>query len=186
MTTEVINHQIDSTQLDIDYMRFEEFPEEVIQEKEKQIALYRKMLDCIQNKPLSSLRKEICTAFGIEQEVMFKHTRKRAVVNARQVYTYLLMTTDIKNQRILPIEELLHQKYNPDMDKRDSPSFMGRHLDFNHATTYNSLRTTWNYYQTEKFYKDLIDRLQKLLLEGKIEMPNIKIPANEIYNQRDT
>jgi hypothetical protein len=184
MTDTVIKEQIDSTQLDIDCMRFEGIPEVIIEEKEKQLSLYRKMLDCIQNKPLS-LRKEICTAFGIPLEMMFKHIRKRNIVNARQVYTYLLMTTDVKKQRVIPIQELLHQKYNPDMEKRDSPSFMGRHIGYDHANIYNCLKTTWNYYQTEKFYKDLIDRLQELLLVGKIDMPNVKIPADEIYNQRN-
>jgi hypothetical protein len=179
MTDTVIQQQIDATQLDIEVMRFEGMPEEVIQEKEKQLAIYNKILTCIQNpvKPLS-LREEICKSFGIRTELMFERSRKSEIVNARQVYTYLLMTTDLKNQKVLSIQELKFRTIDPFMNKRDSPSFVGRHIGYDHANIYNCLKTTWNYYQTEKFYKDLIDRLQELLLVGKIEMPNVKIPVS--------
>jgi hypothetical protein len=180
MTATAIVQQIDSTQLDIDTMRAEGIPEEVIQGKEKQLCLYRQMLDYIQNPPvILSLSKEICDAFVIPPEVLFSHTRKREIVNARQVYIYCLVTTNVKRKEIIPYEKTIYRKRDPLMDKRDMPNAIARHIGFDHATALWAIKVTWDYYQTEPFYRNLIDRIQRMLLEGKIEMPNIDPPVNE-------
>jgi hypothetical protein len=46
----------------------------------------------------STLSKEICKAFGISEERLFQHTRKREIVNARQVYVYILRKTELEKE----------------------------------------------------------------------------------------
>ena len=113
-------------------------------------------------KRYSTLKKEVCDAFGVPQESLFTHSRKREVVSARQVYVYLIRKTK------LPKEDPI-QKAN-----RDSENKVGRHITFDHATVYHCENKAQDYYDTEPFYKALIDRLQKELIEGKLDMPEIK------------
>lgn len=113
-------------------------------------------------KRYSTLRKEICNAYGIPEENLFLHSRKREIVNARQVYVYLIRKTK------LPKEDPI-QKAN-----RESENAVGRHITFDHATVYHCENKAQDYYDTEPFCKTLIDRLQKELIEGKLDMPEIK------------
>ena len=182
MTT--IEKQIESSQLDDETLSYVADKPEDTDEIEMKHAV-TKMLRAIQDKedfppPPKGLvlRTEICKAFSIPMEIMFTRTRKREVVNARQVYTYLLMTTNVAKKRIIPVDCIKKfRKVDPGMENRDRPSFMARHIGWDHATMYNSCKTTWDYYQTEPFYKSLIDRLQAYLLGGIAVMPDISKPV---------
>lgn len=107
-----------------------------------------------------TLRKEVCDAFGIPEENLFIKSRKREICNARQVYVYLIYTT--KRQK----DEKLEQ-----YKKRTSPSAIGKHTGFDHATIYHCERVVQNYYDTESNIRKLIDRLTNELIEGKLDMP---------------
>ena len=181
MTT--IEKQIESSQLDDETLSYVADKPEDRDEIEMKNAV-TKMLRAIQDKedfppPPKGLilRTEICKAFSIPVELIFTHTRKREVVNARQVYVYLLTTTDVANKRIIPFDGIKFRKIDPGMGSRDRPTHIARHTGFNHSTLYNSCKTTWDYYETEPFYKSLIDRLQACLLGGIAVMPDISIPV---------
>jgi hypothetical protein len=176
MTT--LERQTEMAVLDLLTLEYIETDRDIIELKMMEI----KFLDDIQdrrdhpNKP-KSLRAEICEAFGIPEDILFRHIRKRKVLNARQVYVYMIMTTDIKNRRVIPIEEMTFRIPNAGMEERDSPSVVGRHVGFDHATMYHCCNATWNYYLTEEFYRTLIGRLRIELFNKTIVMPNIKIPV---------
>lgn len=110
----------------------------------------------------STLRKEICNAFGIPEENLFLKCRKREIVNARQIYVYLIRTTELE-------DEVSVQKV-----KRKSPSALAKHIGFDHATIYHCESKTQDYYDTEADTRALIDRLQADLISGKIPMPFIE------------
>lgn len=183
----VIEKQVISSSLDEETLQYLADKPEDRDEAEMRVAA-SKMLSLIQNKRDNppppkgvNLRREICKAFSIPEELMFARTRKREVVNARQTYIFLLVTTDVVNKRIIPLSETKWRradgKVDPAMGSRDRPSFLARHIGWDHATIYNSCRVTWDYYQTEKFYRELIDKLQMCLLGGLITMPDIKDPV---------
>jgi hypothetical protein len=130
-------------------------------------------------KPVT-LKAEICKAFGIEEESIFIRSRKREIVNARQTYIFLMMTTNVKDKVVRNVEfgdSHCFRKPDPDMANRDRPAFVARHVKMDHSSMYNSCRVTQNYYETEPFYRDLIDRLRNDLFTGVIAMPNVNIPA---------
>lgn len=114
--------------------------------------------------PLSkgqALQREICNAFEIPETWIFKKSRKREIVNARQVYIYLIRKATI-------INEDPKQK-----ERRKSPTALARYIGWHHATIYYSEDMAQNYYDTEENIRQLIDRLLKELLIGKITLPEI-------------
>lgn len=129
------------------------------------------------SKPMT-LKAEICKAFNIPEEVIFTRTRKREIVNARQVYIFLMMTTNIKDKvvcfDILHVKGIRYRRPIKNMDNRDRPGYMSRHTKLDHSTMYHSCQITQNYYETEPFYQNLIDRLRNDLFAGIIFMPNVK------------
>ncbi len=110
----------------------------------------------------STLRKEICNAFEIPEENLFVKSRKREIVNARQVYVYLIRTTELKDEAFV-------QK-----QKRKSPSAVAKHIGFDHATVYHCEKAVQNYYDTESNIRSLIDRLRDGLINGETQMPYIE------------
>jgi hypothetical protein len=124
-----------------------------------------------------TLKAEICKAFGIEEDMIFARSRKREIVNARQVYIFLMMTTNVKDKvvcfDILHVEGIRHRRPIKNMDNRDRPFYMSHHTKLDHSTMYNSCRVTQNYYETEPFYRDLINRLRNDLFNGVVVMPEI-------------
>ena len=86
---------------------------------------------------------------------IFKKSRKREIVNARQVYIYLIRKATI-------INEDPKQK-----ERRESPTALARYIGCHHATIYYSEDMAQNYYDTEENIRQLIDRLLKELLIGK-------------------
>jgi len=107
----------------------------------------------------STLKKEICNAFGIPEERLFDHCRKREIVNARQVYVYLLRKTKLQKED--PVQKA----------KRDSEVVMAAHIGFDHATVYHCENKVQDYCDTEPFIRDLISRLTNDIISGKLEMP---------------
>lgn len=108
-----------------------------------------------------TLRKEVCNAFGIPEENLFLHSRKREIVNARQVYVYLIRQTKLKDED--PVQTALRQ----------SEVVVGKHITFDHATVYHCERTVQNQYDTEPNIKTLVDRLMYELIDGKLDMPQL-------------
>lgn len=107
----------------------------------------------------STLRKEICKAFGIPEENLFIHCRKREIVNARQVYVYVIRSTRLKDED--PVQKA----------RRDSESALAAHIGFDHATIFHYEVKAQDYYDTEIFFRSLIDRLTNYLIEERLEMP---------------
>jgi len=107
----------------------------------------------------ASLRREICNAFGIPEENIFKHSRKREIISARQVYVYVIRNTRLKDED--PVQKA----------KRDSEVVLGAHIGFDHATIYHCEKAVQNYCDTEPFFRDLISRLTNDIISGKLEMP---------------
>lgn len=107
----------------------------------------------------ASLRREVCNAFGIPEERLFDHCRKREIVNARQVYVYLLRKTKLQKED--PVQKA----------KRDSEVAMAAHIGFDHATVYHCENKVQDYCDTEPFIRDLISRLTNDIISGKLEMP---------------
>jgi len=108
-----------------------------------------------------TLRKEVCDAFGIPEENLFIKSRKREIVNARQVYTYLVYTTPIKNED--PVQHA----------KRTSPVCLGKHIGKDHATVYHYENKVPDYYDTEVNIRTLVDRLRGELIDRKLDMPQL-------------
>lgn len=195
MTVTEVELKIEEKQLDIEQMRLIGFPEEVIREQEKQISIYRKMLEAIQLGMVQSLDTsnpnklliEVASSFGISTERMFQKTRKREVVNARQVYVWLLRTTNVAKQTIIPYQQTKFVSLGAEMNKRDQPTFLGRHCGLDHATILHCLKVTNNLIETDKGYRELVNNLQRRLLIGQIPMPDIMIKAykNEIHTKGD-
>jgi len=109
----------------------------------------------------STLRKEICNAFGIPEENLFLKRRMHEIVNARQVYVYLIRKTRLKKED--PVQ----------WGKRKSPSAVGKHIGFDHATVYHCENKAQDYYDTESNIKTLVDRLMNELVDGKLDMPKL-------------
>ena len=109
----------------------------------------------------STLQKEVCNAFGIPEENLFLHCRKREIVNARQVYVFLLRQTKLKDED--PVQTALRQ----------SEVIVGKHITFDHATVYHCERTAQNQYDTEPNIRTLVDRLMYELVDGKLDMPKL-------------
>lgn len=166
--------QVISSQLDEEALSFMGASvEELIQAKAKS-RMYVFVENLHENLPVErTLKAEICQAFSIPEEDIFKHTRKREIANARQVYVFLTMTTDVKNKTVIPLEKMIFTKPNPDMEMRDRPNFVARHIGFDHATIYHCCKATTCYYETEKWYRSLIDRLREDIFKGRLELPDV-------------
>jgi chromosomal replication initiation ATPase DnaA len=119
----------------------------------------------------------VCETFGLEvfvgqdpADVLFARTRKREVINARQAYIYLLMTTRIKEVKIfggqMTIETL-------PLGLRSSCSAVARFIGhgFDHATIYHSKKVAQNHFDTERDFRDKVKSLQTDLKDLKIIMP---------------
>lgn len=116
----------------------------------------------LSHKQKTTLRYEVCKAFSIPEEVLFLKCRKREICNARQAYVYLIMTTDLEKADKVQAK------------RRKSPSALAKHIGQDHATVLHSLKVVSNYKDTEVFFSDLIDRLNKGLKDGTVEMPEIE------------
>jgi len=112
-------------------------------------------------KPKPILKKEVCDAFGISEEDIFKKTRERKICNARQVYVYIIKTANIPGE-------------DPKCkSRRTNLVRLGRHISRDHATIIHSVKVVQNYYDTEVFYKELIDRLQNEITQKRIVIPKL-------------
>lgn len=104
----------------------------------------------------SNLKKEVCKAFDIPESLLFTKTRKSKIVNARQVYVYLLRTATV---------------ISGGEERRHTVVSIAKHIGFDHSTVCHCMRVVRNYYDTEVFFKNIIDRLQEEIREGRLEMP---------------
>lgn len=111
-----------------------------------------------------TLAQEIADAFHVPVEYLFIKTRKREIVNARQVYVYLL-----KNTPVLPIDTYGY------VEKKDHYSLnrIGFHVGLDHATVIHCVKAVTNFYDTERWYRQLIDNLQPKLDQRIIALPNV-------------
>jgi hypothetical protein len=140
-----------------------------------QVSTRIKMDSGIDAKPMVSLASVICERFGITEECLYTKTRKREIVNARQVYVYILMTYQSYIENIID-GKIIRQKI--EKGDRGSCSIMARHLSMNHATMLHCVKKVEDYRATEMFYKKLIADLIKGLDESRISLPNVRKPAN--------
>lgn len=102
-----------------------------------------------------TLRSVVCKEFGIEESMIFTKTRKREVVNARQVWVYCVMNTIVPGKG--PI----------------GPSKVMKYIGWDHATHLHSCKVVEGFIDIEKRYKDLIPMLQEGLRSGKYSVPEI-------------
>lgn len=188
MTVTEVELKINETQLDIEQMRTMGLPESIIQEKENQLRIYNQMLEAIYHPAKADnldtttpnrLVKEVSSVFKISPEAMFEKTRKREVVGARQVYVYLLRTTDVVEQKVIPFEKTKFTTLNPDLHKRDRPTVLASHIGMDHATIMHCVKTTANLIDTDKYYRAMVEALQNRLLQGFVPMPDVTIKAYE-------
>lgn len=187
MTVTEVELKINETQLDIEQMRTMGLPESVIREKENQLRIYGQMLDAIYHPTFRELDKttpnrlvkEVSSVFKISPEAMFKKTRKREAVGARQVYVYLLRTTDVVEQKVIPFEKTKFARLNPDLHKRDRPTVLASHIGMDHATIMHCVKTTANLIDTDKYYRAMVEALQERLMKGFVPMPDVTIKAYE-------
>ena len=134
-----------------------------------------------------SLRKRICDAFEIPEEVLFDKTRKREVVNARQVYTYLVKTVSEKlleelKEKTEPHLQWMNNdeiyEYNKKLQRltrNKTLSALGLHIGGrDHATVCHTMKAVQNYYDTETIIQNLIDTVTEELYRGKIELPTVE------------
>lgn len=187
MTVTEVELKINETQLDIEQMRTMGLPESIIQEKENQLRIYNQMLEAIYHPARNVLDtttpnrlvKEVSSVFKISPEAMFEKTRKREAVGARQVYVYLLRTTDVVEQKVIPFEKTKFARLNPDLHKRDRPTVLAAHIGMDHATIMHCVKTTANLIDTDKYYRAMVEALQNRLLQGFVPMPDVTIKAYE-------
>lgn len=187
MTVTEVELKINETQLDIEQMRTMGLPESIIQEKENQLRIYNQMLEAIYHPARNVLDtttpnrlvKEVSSVFKISPEAMFEKTRKREAVGARQVYVYLLRTTDVVEQKVIPFEKTKFARLNPDLHKRDRPTVLASHIGMDHATIMHCVKTTANLIDTDKYYRAMVEALQNRLLQGFVPMPDVTIKAYE-------
>jgi hypothetical protein len=175
MTTIEMQQQTET--LDIEQMLLMGDSKEEIKDNLQSLRTLNLMYSIMKNsvKPVT-LKTEICKAFGIKEDEIFQKTRKREIVNARQTYIYLIMATDVKKKEVKKVlfgDFHSYRKLDPDMNKRDSPCCVARHIHKDHATIYHACKITMNYYDTENFYRDLIERLRNGLFQGSIIMPDV-------------
>jgi hypothetical protein len=191
MTVTEVELKIAEIQLDIDQMRLSGIPEEIIQEKEKQLRIYNDMVDAIQKHRYGTdldrscpnmLLKEVSKITGVPAGDIFRKTRKREIVDSRRLYAYLLRTTDPREQRIIPYNDTKFVSRGKHMDGRDSPNCLARHIDKDHASVLYLIRTTFELMDSDKHYREVVNEIQQRLLNGEIPMPDISIKAydNEI------
>jgi len=182
MTVTEVELKIIETHLDIDQMRIIGLPEEVIREKEKQLDIYNQMLEAInrgnvipdRNVP-NALMKRICGVFAVNPEDMFRKCRKRKLVTARQAYLYLLKTTDVHNQKVIPFEKTKFFIRDPHMNKRDSPVALAAHVGLDHSSILHNVRVMADLVSVDKYHRALIEGIQDELLKGLIPMPDVTV-----------
>lgn len=105
----------------------------------------------------TTLRKEVCKAFGISEDEIFQRTRKKEIINARQVYVFCVMRTRIPGK-------------TPEF-KMIGPSAVESYIGWDHATHITNCKTVQKYIDTEKAYREIIPRLQEGLEKGLLTIP---------------
>jgi chromosomal replication initiation ATPase DnaA len=115
-----------------------------------------------------TLKTALCKEFDIPEDQLFVKTRKREICNARQAYIYLIMTTVLEESRMV---NGVPQKVRLPMGLRNSPSVVGRHVGLDHASTYHCIRIVQNFIDTEKSFRQKIERLREGLTKFHILMP---------------
>jgi len=111
--------------------------------------------------PTTTLRKEICNAFGINESDIFKKTRKREIVNARQVFVFCISEFEIYGK------------------KNAGCSKVKRLIGWDHSTHLHSVKVVSGYYDTEPMYKALLPRLKEGLANGSIAVDELPIAYPE-------
>lgn len=110
----------------------------------------------------TTLVKEICTAFGINESEIFVKTRRREVVNSRQVYIHT-----VRNTKVNTPNKIRHTGKIPLND-------IGQRIGgYNHATCLHAVKTVNIFFDTEKFYQELIPKLRKGVDMGYIAVPEM-------------
>lgn len=134
-----------------------------------------------------TLKKRICDFFEIPEELLFEKTRKREVVNARQVYKYLVKTVSEKlleelKEKTEPHLQWMNNdeiyEYNKKLQRltrNKTLSALGLHIGGrDHATVCHTMKAVQNYYDTETIIQNLIDTVTEELYRGKIELPTVE------------
>jgi hypothetical protein len=112
-------------------------------------------VEVVRKPPETTLRKEICKAFGIEESEIFLKTRKREIVNARQMFCFCLMSFRIPWKRAV------------------GASWLMRNVGWDHATHLHARKAVTIYEENETLYKNLIPILKKGMLNGTIDVPEL-------------
>ncbi len=94
--------------------------------------------------PLEKIHKEVVNYFHIQENQIFKKTRVRHIVDARQIFHYLSRKHNGKRMSLQTIAEY--------------GSFTN-----SHSTVLNSIKTVNNLMQTEKQFKANVLKIEEIL-----------------------
>jgi len=158
-----LEFELDSTILDMEAMQYLGTKWSEMINKRDEVKKMNKTIDETDHpyKSHTTLKKAICDAFTISEEQIFAKTRKREIVNARQVYIYMVL-----NAKNIPHKKIAYGQ----VTLRELGKYAG---GIDHSTCIHSIKTVKNFLDTEMFYKDLILNLRKGIDMGFITMPGI-------------
>lgn len=149
-----LSDQLENIQLDLEEAVTSGYPKVVIDNLRRQNKVLSEALDLLNypNAPRQTLKEAVCEAFGIEARELFTRTRLRKVVNARQVYIYILINTlDL-----------------PGYNKKNGKGckYLERKTGINYTTVIHSVEVVSNFIDTEAKYKIIVADLIKGVRAG--------------------
>ena len=158
---------LENLQIDMEEAALSGMPKVQVDDLRRQAETLRKAIEQI-NTPVSmTLKEAISRLFSVEVRELFTKTRKRDVVNAKQVFYYVLMTAyDLPGRNT----EKAH--------KGKGCKYLSRIFGCHHSTILHSVAVVADFLETERFYKDVVPGLINGVKFGYYrvdELKNIKI-----------
>lgn len=165
-----LSEQLENVQLDLEEAVTSGYPRVIIDDLRRQSKVLSETIDIINhpNYAVQTLKEAICEAFGVQTDELSTKTRLRKVVNARQVYVYVLISAfDLPGY-----EGRCKGRYK-------GVSFLQRHFGFNHCTSIHCVDAVSNYMETETFYKEKVPEFIAGVRDGllSVEFSGEKIQA---------
>jgi hypothetical protein len=174
-----LSDQLENVQLDLEAAVTSGYPRVIIDDLRRQSKVLSETIDIINhpNYAVQTLKDAICEAFGIQTDELLTKTRKRKVVNARQVYVYVLITAfDLPGY-----EGRCKGRYK-------GVSFLQRHFGFNHCTSIHCVDAVSNYMDTEALYKEKVPEfiagVQNGLLSVEFSGEKIQDEISDLENKK--
>ena len=175
----LLSDQLENVQLDLEAAVTSGYPRVIIDDLRRQSKVLSETIDIINhpNYAVQTLKEAICEAFGVQTDELSTKTRLRKVVNAKQVYIYVLISAfDLPGY-----EGRCKGKYR-------GVSFLQKHFGFNHCTSIHCVDTVSNFIETETFYKEKVPEFIAGVRDGllSVEFSGEKIQAeiSELENKK--